>query len=676
MSDNDSVKVNNLNENSIINKKNLSKEIKEIDKTSEEEEEKIKNKFYFFLRLSNPFKDIEKDKNIKKNLIYFTKKQQKSIKEIKEKIKKYQKDKKNMLLDTQKNSSIYKNLQPIDIWNKCEQIYEKYKYNYNNLFKYKTDKINERKKMNSQDNNNNDLLINYEKNSSKNFNKNISIINKKLKKSISCNYATGQNLFRHSLISKTARNNNDNFKKCLFNINIRNKFINKGLNYFIEKNKNNLSYYKNLSETNRKNNNINDKSLLNEMNISNIKNLLGNKNKKIFPYLFKIRNNSCKNKKSIKSIDNLYEIKNFNKYRIKSVFYTSLMEKFNSENKMIQNNNNISFIDNDNKKRDKDNIYLKDLSNYLYEIKNSVFNFFHKDEIFNLKSFTIIGITSGEGIKANLVCRILKKLIIEYFTNIKNYYSFCNLNYKSIINKQLIHEILSTNSHEFVKNGLNVVFRKIKNEGYEIGNTIGKIYLIFLIGINIISVKIGDFFPYFIYESIFDNKRKIKNIIIKEPFTNSEKDKFEIINFKEENNLYFSDKLEINTFQLNSIKNENNNNFNSNTISIYADPFLISKENSNNNMNLINNNINAGEMKFIIIGNSALFESFQINYYVKYINQSIIKYKQNNKQKNNGIYNLNLINIAKQVVKDSIKYNKEKPDYNDKEILFSIILID
>ena len=573
-------------------------------------------------------------------------------------------------------------MQPIDIWNRCEQIYEKYKNNYNNLFKYRNDKIKERKKIKSQNNNINDLLINFEKKPTINFNRNISLVNKKLKKSISCNYDIGKNLFRNSLISKTARNNN--YQKCLYNINIRNKFINKGLNYFIEKNENNLSYYKSLSETNRKKNNINEKSLINEMNISNIKNLLKNKNKKDFPYIFKIRNNSCTNKKSKKNIDNFYEIKNFSNYKIKSVFYTSLMEEKYTENKIVQNNYN-DIIDsennniNKNKNKDKDNIYLEDLSKILYEIKNSAFNFFQKDEVFNLKSFSIIGITSGEGIQANLVSRILKKLLIDYFTNIKNYYSFSNLNYKSLINKQLIYEILSSNSHEFIKNGLNTVFGKIKKEGYEIGNTSGKIYLIFIIGLNLISIKIGDFFPYFIYEYIIDTKKNIKNIIIKEPFTNSENNKFEIINFKGDNNLYSSDKLEINTFQLNSIKNKNINyiqNFNANTISIYADPFLISKENKNNNMNNKINDIIAGEMKFIIIGNSVLFESFRINYYVKYINESIIKSNKHYNQKNNEVYDLNLINIAKKIMKDSIKYNKQNSDYNNKEKFISIILIE
>lgn len=171
-------------------------------------------------------------------------------------------------------------------------------------------------------------------------------------------------------------------------------------------------------------------------------------------------------------------------------------------------------------------------------------------------------------------------------------------------------------------------------------------------------------------------KLKIFYDIIKEPFSNPEKDKFEIINFKEDNNLYFSDKLEITAFQLNSIKNKETNNFNTNTFSIYADPFLISKENINNNMNHIKNDINIGEMKFIIIGNGALFESFQINHYVKYINESIIKFSQNNNQKNNGIYDLNLRNMAKQILKDSIKYNKQNSEYNDKERFISIILIE
>ena len=56
---------------------------------------------------------------------------------------------KNLNLSSYRDSSIYKNMLPSKIWNKCEKIYEKYKNKYNDLMLYKKIKLKEIKKQNS-----------------------------------------------------------------------------------------------------------------------------------------------------------------------------------------------------------------------------------------------------------------------------------------------------------------------------------------------------------------------------------------------------------------------------------------------------------------------------------------------------------------------------------------------
>ena len=286
-------------------------------------------------------------------------------------------------------------------------------------------------------------------------NNNISLLNQKISK-------FEENKMRKNFLCKSLlnKNNTKNYKNYLYNIHFRNKFINKGLNYFIERN-NNLSNYKSLSEMNRKKINIKEKSLLH--NISDIK----NKNiqkiiKKNFPNIFKIRNNSSILKTPKKNINISEQIKNFNNYKIKSVFYTSMSEGKFSENKHDKQDfiNEILYMKNIDDNNDM--LYLKELSNVINGTKNSKYNFFHKDKIFNLQSFSIIGITSSEGKSSILISRLLKKFLIDYFTNIKHYYNYANLKSKPIINKQLIYEILTSNSYEFIKNILNMKDMELK----------------------------------------------------------------------------------------------------------------------------------------------------------------------------------------------------------------------
>ena len=81
-------------------------------------------------------------------------------------------------------------------------------------------------------------------------------------------------------------------------------------------------------------------------------------------------------------------------------------------------------------------------------------------------------------------------------------------------------------------------------------------------------------------------------------------------------------------------------------------------------------------MKFIIIGNSNLFEYYKINYFVKYIKESIFKNNQNSNINNKETHNLNLIDISKKLLNDSINAEKQKHSPNLKEKFISIIVIE
>ena len=601
--------------------------------------------------------------SVRINLSNFTKKQKMSIKEMKEKIKKYHKEKNKFKSTSSKKSGIYKNMLPLNVWNKCEKLYEKYKLKYKDFIKFRNEKIKERKKQSSYENL---MIYNYNNKSNNKNNNNITSLNPKLFK-----IKTNNNNIRCNFLNKSTsfnKTNNNNYQKCLYNINIRNKFINKGLNYFIERN-NNLLNYKSLSEINRKK--FKEESLRNDLSDINNINIQKNKNKKIFPYIYKIRNNSSINQNPKNNY--FYRKKNFNNYILKAVFNTSSMEENLLENKVGKKYfiDDILYIENSDNIFEK--IYLRELSNIINEIDNSKFNFFQKDKIFNLKAFSIIGITSSEGECSVLISRLLKNLLINYFTNIKYYYNYANLYDKHLINKELIYEILTSNSFEFIRNILQEIFLKIKNEGYGIKNIYGNIFLIIFIGINIISIQLGDIIPFFIYESqnFNENRNKILNYIIQQQYSNSEKNVYK----KKDNNSDNPEKLNIKLLKINEIENKNNI-FNNDIDNLYTDPFFCSKYNLNYNQNNVNNDINQGEMKFIIIGNSNLFENYKINYFVKYIKESIFKNNQNNNINNKETHNLNLIDISKKLLNDSINAEKQKHSPNLKEKFISIIVIE
>ena len=102
-------------------------------------------------------------------------------------------------------------------------------------------------------------------------------------------------------------------------------------------------------------------------------------------------------------------------------------------------------------------------------------------------------------------------------------------------------------------------FKKLKMKDMEL-NIYGNIYLIFFIGINIISVKLGNIIPYFIYESIhYNNNNKIKNILITNPYSHFEKTYYGKINKNLDN---YIDNINVKLLKLNEIQNKYSNIFN------------------------------------------------------------------------------------------------------------------
>ena len=64
-------------------------------------------------------------------------------------------------------------------------------------------------------------------------------------------------------------------------------------------------------------------------------------------------------------------------------------------------------------------------------------------------------------------------------------------------------------------------------------------------------------------------------------------------------------------------------------------------------------------LKYIIIGNNELFEILKDNYYIKEINESILKDEENNKKKDNIKYCFNLKNAVKKLVGESVEIHKK-----------------
>ena len=79
----------------------------------------------------------------------------------------------------------------------------------------------------------------------------------------------------------------------------------------------------------------------------------------------------------------------------------------------------------------------------------------------------------------------------------------------------------------------------------------------------------------------------------------------------------------------------------------------------NNYMKSHNINFDEGKLKFIMIGNNELFEYLKSSYYIKEINEALLKDEQNDKKKENIKCWFNLKNKVKKLVNESSDIHKK-----------------
>ena len=91
---------------------------------------KTQNPFHFYFRLKKPLNIVEHTQKFAIQYLLLTKNQREKLKELKEKVRKIQKEKLRTYVETNKNIVKYKNMIPMPMWSRCEEIYEKYKKKY------------------------------------------------------------------------------------------------------------------------------------------------------------------------------------------------------------------------------------------------------------------------------------------------------------------------------------------------------------------------------------------------------------------------------------------------------------------------------------------------------------------------------------------------------------------
>ena len=165
---------------------------------------KSKNPFYFYMRFKKPLKIIEPKSNLMDTTLLLTTKQRARIKELKEKVKKIQKEKLK-----QKYGKILKMKE------------EKYKYHL-----YEIDNI-QKKQILSNKLGRKEIFFNKK---NKVMKPNINLTMRNIENEKNENYINKQHL-NNSV--KYPKFNYNNFERCLSTICIRNKFKNQGLNKFI-----------------------------------------------------------------------------------------------------------------------------------------------------------------------------------------------------------------------------------------------------------------------------------------------------------------------------------------------------------------------------------------------------------------------------------------------------------
>ena len=382
-------------------------------------------------------------------------------------------------------------------------------------------------------------------------------------------------------------------------------------------------------------------------------------------------------------------------YKINSFFYTAdkytkhLKNEEESDLEIVEEGGNFFIKESKIKRLTLDNLNQN----------QSDFNFFCLKNIFRLDQFHIFGLISGKGKEPKKCSRLLKKILVNFFSEEKNYINNEILEKNQFKQKiDYILYLLITDDFKFIKDKFITLEFELENMGIDIENTGATLSLIIFIKDKIISIKLGDIHPYFIY-SVYDEKLK-NSLLIRNPHWGHNL-----------NNILEQDRLEENKCQIKETKNKigkinykieyiydedirnilNNDNikctrmigykklrqigilnkpdiqtFSMDVSKITDEKFGAKKSNNNSHSSdyefhkLIKkkgiNFINVF-LKFVIIGNDELFGVMKNFYYIKEIYEAVIKDEIGNKNKNNFKYFFNLKKLIKKLVIDSVNIN-------------------
>ena len=319
-----------------------------------------------------------------------------------------------------------------------------------------------------------------------------------------------------------------------------------------------------------------------------------------------------------------------------------------------------------------------------------------------LEQFHIFGLILGKGNNSIKCSRILKKILVDTFSIEKNYINKEILE-KNNFNKKIdyIYFVLTFDDFKFLRNIFNSLETKLEKMGIDTESTGATFSLIIFIKDKIISSKIGDIQPYFIY-NLFNGDSN-SNIIVRNP------------HFKHNiNNILENDRLEEKSCEIITTRNKTRkklnkeilykedegiqdilNNYNIKCtrmlglnklkkIGILNEPEIqtfsmdvgevikeaLPTKHKNNNPYVSDsdfssiikkNGINFTKiiLKFVILGNDELFEIINNSYYIKEINEAMIKDENDSKNKENIKFCFNLNKSIQKLLNEASKLNEK-----------------
>ena len=508
------------------------------------------------------------------------------------------------------------------------------------------------------------------------------------------NFAKNKLLFKSISMNINFRApHRSNFVKCM-NKSMSLNFVNRGINDILEKR------------------NLEDFEALKELDLGKEKIKKEERKKKLkinLAYRFERKRLSLVNMKLPKlEMAKRMGISLDFQYKIHPFFYIGGKDQkiFDYEDEDDNNVNDLEIV------TEKGNFVIKESITKKEETVNnledrSVFNFFCLKNLLRLDQFHIFGLISGKGNDSKKCSRLLKKILVDKFSEEKNYINNEILEKNRFKQKiDYILFIITNDKFKFLRDIFNSLEAELIKMGIDTENTGAALSVIIFIRDKIISIKLGDIHPYFIY-NVFDEKSN-NNLMVRNPHYDHNL-----------SNILEQDRLEEYKCEINMSKNKlgkknykieykydeeiqnilNNENIKCtrmigykklNKIGIINNPDIqtfsmdVSKiEKERLGAKRINMNPHASDtlfhtlikkkgiifsdviLKFVLIGNDELFDIMKNSYYIKEINDAIIKDEIEYKNVENIKYFFNLNKTIRKLVDDSTELNKKFANDNN-----------